>query len=284
MSQQFDIDSLLEEVVTLPSLPGTIAHLVSLVDDPECSLAAVAKAISTDPALAMKTLRLVNSAYYGMRQQIATIEHAVVLLGMKVVKNLAFTATVFDVMKDSDDLFLRHNVTCGVAMRAIVEAKGENVLVESSDEVFIYGLLHDIGKIVIQQFMPGEYAQIAALCQTRNIPWHQAENEVIGVDHAELGARLAQTWKLPDQLVHAIAGHHDIEKCEAPEAKGVAAMLSVADYVCAACGIVPNAGNVVLVSDDAWAASGLTGPDMPAILQAFFDSMPMVEELMQVTM
>ena len=99
MKKPCDIDTLLDEVVTLPSLPSSVAHIMRLVSDPQCPLSAVAQAISSDPPLAMKTLRLVNAAYYGLRQQVGTIEHAVVLLGIKVIKNLAFTATVFDIMK-----------------------------------------------------------------------------------------------------------------------------------------------------------------------------------------
>ena len=280
MSGTYDIDFILEDVVTLPSLPGTVARLMKLVNDPHCSLAAVAEAISADPALTMKTLRLVNSAYYGVRERISTIEHSVVLLGMKVIKNLIFTAAVFDIMKDSADAFLRHSVTCGVTMRVLVEAGPGSVPLEAAEEAFVCGLLHDIGKVVFEQYLPEEYERVAQAALARRIPWHQAEREVIGIDHAELGARLAREWNLPHQLADGIAGHHELSRCGSSEHKNLAAMLSAADYICCACAIVSHDDCVVRLSEDLWDASQLQPADIPSIMERFFEALPFVDELM----
>ena len=283
MSDPHDIDYLLEEVVTLPSLPRTVSHISQLVSDPECSLVDVAKAISADPSIALKTLRLVNSAFYGLRQEVATVEHAVVLLGMKVIKNLVFTATVFDSFKTSVDTLLRHSVSCGVAMRALVENSGR-ASTESAEEAFIYGLLHDIGMIIFDQFLPREFELVNTACEARGIPRFQAEREVIGVDHAMIGMRLAQKWKLPDNIVNVIAGHHDVSRCSDPDMKPMAAMLGVADYICTGCGLPSCEGAVVRVEEASWKASGLTGGDIPRILNAFFESYPSVEELVNLAL
>ena len=282
MSKTYDIDALLEEVVTLPSLPGTVAQLMKLVSDPQCSLSAVARAVAMDPGLAMKTLRLVNSAYYGVRQQIATIEHAVVLLGIRVIKNLAFTATVFDVMKGSPDAFLRHSVMCGLAMRVLAEPSSKESFVEAPEEALVYGLLHDVGKVILAQFLPEEHAQIAEISRTRNVRWHEAERQIIGVDHAELGARLAQQWKLPERLIEGIAGHHDLDQCTTPALKRTAAMLTVANYLCYACGVTSYEGCIGHVSDEAWAASQLTSAEVPLLLDRLFEELPLVGELIEV--
>jgi putative nucleotidyltransferase with HDIG domain len=276
-----DIDSLLEEVVTLPSLPDTVASIMRMVGDPKCSLAAVAKAISADPPLAMKTLRLVNTAYYGLRQKVTTIEHAVVLLGTKVIKNLAFTATVFDVMKGGVDEFFRHSVSCGMATRALIEACTSDSSAESSDEAFVFGLLHDIGKVIFEQFMPAEYAKVALLARERQIPWYKAELEVIGVDHAFLGARLAEKWKLPDHLIGGIAGHHVLEQCVQPELRQYAALVSIADFICAQCQIPAATAGRTVLGEDMWAQSGLTSAKIPAVMESFFEKLASADELMK---
>lgn len=280
MSKPRDISYLLEEVVTLPSLPRTVAHISQLVADPDCSLATVAKAISADPAIALKTLRLVNSAFYGLRQKVSTVEHAVVLLGMKVIKNLVFTATVFDTLKSSVDTLLRHSVSCGVAMRVLVEST-RGASVESAEEAFIYGLLHDVGMIIFEQFLPKEFEMISTACQVRGIPRFQAEREIIGVDHAVMGAKLAQKWKLPDNIVNVIAGHHDLEQCVDPAMKSVSATLSVADYICTACALSSIPNSVTLVSPEIWEASKISSHSMPRILDDFFNAFPSIDELVQ---
>ncbi len=278
-----DIDYLLDEVVTLPSLPRTVSHITELISDENCSLVMVAKAISADPAIALKTLRLVNSAFYGLRQEVSTVEHAVVLLGMKVIKNLVFTATVFDSFKSSVDTLLRHSVSCGVAMRVLVE-NSPHTTNESAEEAFIFGLLHDIGTIIFEQFLPKEYALVDAACVARGIPRYQAEREIIGVDHAMIGTRLAQKWRLPDTIINAIAGHHDLSQCPDETKKPVSAMLSIADYVCTACALPSHTNCVVQVEDEAWEACQLQGEDIPVILNAFFEAFPSINELVKLSL
>ncbi len=279
MTLQYDIDHFLDEVVTLPSLPETVVRVSQMVENPECRLKDVAGAISADPALAIKTLRLVNSAYYGLGQQVTTLEHAVVLLGIKVIKNLALTATVFETFKSGTGALLRHSIACGTAMRALAG----NGLVPSAkrvtpDEAFVHGLLHDIGKVVIEEFLPEEAAKIPGLMQTRRITWCQAEQMLLGVDHAQVGARLAAKWKLAPLLVQAIGGHHDLSRCSDDSGRLLAATVAVADYLCAACGLHAASG-ACHPQEDIWDVSGIRPEMVPSIVQGFLDSYPMVDEL-----
>ncbi|MCX5757986.1 MAG: HDOD domain-containing protein [Candidatus Hydrogenedentes bacterium] len=280
MKKPFDINTLLDDVITLPSLPGTVAHIMRLVSDPQCALSAVAQAISSDPPLAMKTLRLVNAAYYGLRQQVGTIEHAVVLLGIKVIKNLAFTATVFDIMKGSVETLFLHSVFCGAAMRAVIESGHPNAQVHTGEEAFVCGLLHDIGKVILDEFLPEECAKAAQLSRTEQIPSYSAEKQIIGVDHAEVGARLAQKWKLPDGISDGIACHHDLRRCKIPVHQQVGAMISIADFMCIRAGLGASENTVVAVSDDVWRIANVTSPEIPLILDKFFVALPTVRELM----
>ncbi len=277
----YDIDSLLEEVVTLPSMPDSLARITDLVANPNCVLGDVALAISGDPAIAIKTLRLVNSAYYGLGQEVSTVEHAVVLLGLKVIKNLALTATVFDTIKGSAELFLRHCVGCGVAMRVLAETSPLANIVGSADEAFVYGLLHDIGKVILLEYLPEEYAQVPQLVREKEIPWFQAERELIGTDHAELGARLALKWKLSKTVVNAIAGHHDLNLSDA-EFKPLAATLSVADYLCSASGLPSHPHPYFVIDEKTWTSAAVEQSSLAKMVNRFFESFSDINELVKV--
>ncbi|NIA14631.1 MAG: HDOD domain-containing protein [Nitrospiraceae bacterium] len=279
MDPRYDIDVLLDEVVTLPSLPGTVAEIMRLVNDPNCPLLSVAKVLAADPPLAMKTLRLVNTAFYGLQQKVSTIEHAVALLGLKVVENLVFTATVFDIMAGDVDVFFRHSVSCGLAMQVFAEIGGADMPVSSSAEASVHGLLHDIGKIFLKEFLPEEMALVKETSRTRGICWEKAEREIIGFDHGEIGARLAQKWKLPAHFVEGIRGHHDMARCEQAEYRPVAAMLGVADYVCCQCGITAEEGAVVHLDAAAWAEAHIEKAHLPTMMNLFFEKLPSVDEL-----
>lgn len=276
----YDIDALLDEVVTLPSLPSTVARITELVNNPDTPLSEVGKAIASDPALALKSLRLVNSAYYGLREKVSSVEHAVVLLGAKVIRNLVFTASVFQTLESAEEDFLRHCVACGVAMKNLCETPGvSRSAALTGGEAFIFGLLHDTGKLLFREFLPREYAEVAALSTDRRVPWVQAEKEVLGITHADLGARLARKWKLSDELADAIAGHHDVANCVVPGHRGAAALLGAADYICHACGLAEAGVVPPRLSDEAWALTGLDSVNVLSALEATFASYGSIEEL-----
>ncbi len=280
MGDSSKLDQLLEEVVTLPSLPSTVAHITQLLGDPEATLQDVGKAIATDTALALKTLRLVNSAYYGVRDKVNTVEHATVLLGMKVIKNLVFTAAVFDTLQFGEEDLLRHNVASGIAMKhllasGLVQADG----IESADEGFIFGLMHDVGKIVMQHFMKEDARAVMAACTERQLSATEAESEVIGVDHAEIGARLAQQWKLREDLVDAIGGHHDLGMCLDTANRKNAAILSVADYITYQAGMPAHENVQVKIDDGMWEETGLNAEAVAPVIEKVIESAADVDEL-----
>ncbi|MCC6696453.1 MAG: HDOD domain-containing protein [Candidatus Hydrogenedentes bacterium] len=280
MTGTYNIDTLLDGIVTLPSLPSTVNRVTHLVNAPDSSLSDVAKALQTDPALAIKTLRLVNSAYYGLANKIISVDHAVALLGMKVIKNLVFTATVFETFNKGTGALLRHSVSCGVVMRTIIPSvPGFDDM--DTEEAFVYGLLHDVGKIIFEQFLPKEVESAILLSRTRGIPVFEAERYVIGVDHAELGGHLAQRWGLSKELVAAISGHHNLAACTLEAARPLAATLAIADFICNACAIVSVPGATPYLPEEMWGTAGIPIASYPRILHAFFDSLGTVDELIE---
>jgi putative nucleotidyltransferase with HDIG domain len=280
MSPLRDIDTLLDEIVTLPSLPRIIDRVNKLLEDPDVSLTEVGQVISTDPSVSLKTLRLINSAYYALREKVTSVEHAVVMLGSKVVRNLVMTATVFDSMKGGAESYIRHSICCGILMEILARHHRQNLPI-AADEAFIFGLLHDVGKVIFGQFLPEECKEVNAIVATTKRPMFLVEREIIGADHAAIGSQLAHRWKLPDHLIQAIAGHHELFLCLEDSAQPLCANLTVADYICHACGISDIEGNIPVVDDETWRISGLKGSEMPKIMNEFFDALPNVDELMK---
>jgi putative nucleotidyltransferase with HDIG domain len=280
VSHQYSIDTLLDEVVTLPSLPTTVTRITELLNDPLSNLSDVANVIQTDPALALKTLRLVNSAYYGVGQRVDTVDHAVTMLGIKVIHNLAYTAAVFETFERGSGELLHHSVMTGIAMRSLIDHSSCRGMIDP-DEAFVFGLLHDVGKILINEFLSKEAEKATLMSHASKIPIYEAERAVIGVDHAELGSRLIEKWGLSPQLGAAIAGHHDLGACEDPGNRKLAAALGVADYICGVAGVPAAAHAVLRISDEHWPVAGITGRTVPAILDRFFASLGFVDELMR---
>ncbi|HOJ32933.1 MAG TPA: HDOD domain-containing protein [Candidatus Hydrogenedentes bacterium] len=281
MIQPHEIDLLLEEIVTLPSVPQTLARITQMMSKPDVSLAEVSKVVSTDPSIALKTLRLVNSALYGLRNKVVSVDHAVAMLGLDVIRNLVLTATVFDTFKRGSECLLTHSVACGVALRAVaIETNFVNP--SDIDGVFVFGLLHDVGKIIFHEFLPEETTKAEEVSRERQIPMFQAEREIIGCDHAEMGARLALTWQLPDELVHAVGYHHFPSSCKDEKARQRAAMLSIADVICWASGLASVPDVPVTVPAETWDLVGIRSRNIPSILDRFFNSMPEMRELLEI--
>ncbi len=274
------VDGLLEEIITLPSLPDVVQRVSQLLDDPNAALADIGRVVATDPGIALKTLRLVNSAYYGLRNKVTAVEVAVSLLGARVIKNLVLTATVFESFQKTTGLLLRHSVATGIAMGALASARRGTLTMEPS-EGFVFGLLHDVGKIILEEFLPNECKRAEALSESKGIPMWQAEREVFGTDHAEVGARLAIKWKLPDALAAAIGYHHSPSACVPPEYAEHAAMVAAADYMVIAAGLGAHAASVAQVSPETWELAGIAGPGVPPVFDAFLAGLPSLDELLQ---
>jgi putative nucleotidyltransferase with HDIG domain len=279
--QRYDIDTLLDGVVTLPTMPASLARITQLLNDPNSSLQDVGRAIATDPSISIKTLRLVNSVYYGLEQKVSTVEHAVALLGTKVIRNLVLSASAFNAMQEMSAGFVKHSVACGMAMRALAEHGHLRAHFNSPDEAFVFGLLHDIGKVVLYGFLPEECAAVAAIATERGIAWYEAEREVIGTDHAELGARLAQNWKLSHAIAQAIAGHHDLSRVE-PEFRSLAATLCVANYISTACGYPSSEGVGAEAQDEMWEVLGLDTAGLLHTMERVFALVPDMGELLAI--
>jgi putative nucleotidyltransferase with HDIG domain len=206
------IDSILGRVDDLPELPQVASKILQLINDPETSASDLAQVISTDQALTARVLRLCNSAYYGMSRKVTTVNEGVTILGFSAIKSLVLIATAYGTVSQSligygmkpGELWT-HSLSCAEHARQIAAKVGY----AEPDEAFTAGLLHDIGKIVLNQHALPEIYRANNLCMGQQIPVHEAETQVLGFSHAEIGAKLAERWNLPPVLCEAIGGHHE---------------------------------------------------------------------------
>lgn len=195
----------LRDIKNLPTLPGVITKLSKMAEDPETTAEQMGKVISMDHILAVKLLKLVNSAFYGFPQKISSLSSAIILLGVNVIKSLIISASIFDIMEKQDVELWEHSLGCAVISSVLAKRLG----VADPDEVSTAGLIHDIGKVAIKMELPKENELIDQLVFERQMSRREAELEVLGIEHAEVGGWLAKSWNLPKKLVEPVASHHD---------------------------------------------------------------------------
>ncbi len=167
--------------------------------------------IDKDPVITVKVLRVVNSAYYSLSKQITSIDHAVVFLGFNTIKNLALSIAAIGMLPatpeagfDGPQYLLHSLATAGIAKQL-----GQRVADADPHDCFIAGLLHDFGKVVVAQFMPLEFRKAREASLWHETSLGQALREVVGVDHAAIGAMLAEKWRFAPNLIATIGHQHE---------------------------------------------------------------------------
>jgi len=219
----------------LPTLPAVLPRLLSLIEDEKTSARHIADAISSDPALTSKILKVANSAYYGFSQEISSLERAIPLLGFNMVRSLALSIGIIDTLPSGkrSPYFSPKNLWIhGLAVATVMGELGKKFGADSKNEhYFVVGLLHDIGKIVFDLFFTELFQQALEKAHSKeNEALYTAERSVIGFDHGEVGSMLLTRWKFPDVISAPIAFHH---RSEFPEDlfAGDVAMLRIADVL-----------------------------------------------------
>lgn len=197
----------------MPSLPTTVAKILEITNDPRTSPADLNRVISLDPVLMGKVMKLINSAYYGLNQEITSLVRAIIMLGLNTVKNLALSTAVLGTLGKSSEFqalnmegFWRHSLCVGVTSKLI--AKKRKVDAKSHEEYFIAGLLHDIGKIPLNNKLSEDYIQAMSYSDQTNSPLYKAEKETMEMNHSEIGQVIVKLWKLDSAITDAIGWHH----------------------------------------------------------------------------
>ena len=231
-SKGSDIISRVKTIEGLPSFPSTHAEILKLAKSEDASSGDIADKLQLDPGLLATMFKLVNSSAYGFNKQVKDLSLAVTLLGLEEIANLVLAAQIFDKLGNYDggaglDLkeFWRHSVGTAFVARAV--ARKLNTEVESA---FLAGMMHDLGKIILDRYFGDFYKAVFEVLAVEPIPIIQAEREILGVTHAAVGGQLAEEWKFPKNYLNAIAYHHDVRT--APRYQRLVCLIHIADVLC----------------------------------------------------
>ena len=204
------IDAIALDAGELPTLPDVAMQVLKLAGDDDANTRELERVLQRDQGLAARVLRLSNSAHFGMRRTVSTLSHAVVLLGLRRLRSIVLVACTESLCRSrrssfKDRILWQHSVATGVAARVLAE----RVAPSSAEEAFVGGLLHDIGKMVLDGSRSVDYGSVVQRVYNQRERFIDVEQELFGFDHGDVGGLVAEKWGLTDSLREAIALHHD---------------------------------------------------------------------------
>lgn len=201
----------LDGIENLPTLPVMVQQIQKLINSPNSSMNQIGALISKDQAIAARVVRLVNSAFYGLGRKVSSIPQAIVVLGLNTVKNLVTGVSVIRMFETTDkasifnrDMFWLHSLGCAMGARLLAKNLGRN----EPEDFFLAGLLHDIGVLILDQFFHDEFLRVLTYADEKHIDYYTAEQMVLGLTHCDVGAIVAEKWKIPDFLIQTMKYHH----------------------------------------------------------------------------
>lgn len=190
-----------------PSVPEVVVTIIQITRSPNSSINELVGVIEQDPALTSRILSIANSGFYGAERKARTISEAVVLMGWNTIKMISLGSTILKVISERDLHLYSHSMrTAQIAKFFATEAKFYKV-----EEISVVGLLHDIGRIILQEYFNEDYLAAKQYAVDHAVPMYIAERELLGVDHAEIGGWTVDEWNLPDNIIESIARHHSYD-------------------------------------------------------------------------
>lgn len=218
-------------MVDIPTLPVVYQELFRKMQDPQVSVPQIAELINQDQALAAKVLHLVNSAFYGYKQEIKTIARAVVILGFQAVRSAALATGVFEYFKDEPSTgavdmakFWTHSVAVAAGCKTFAAARG----LKQQEEAFVVGLLHDVGKLIEKRHFAADFAELCQVATEQHLSWYDTESQLFQVNHATIAKAVFRGWNFPPSVVEAIHLHHTPESAQ--QHPQLTALVHVADF------------------------------------------------------
>jgi len=216
----------------LPTLPNVASRVMGMASDPQIAMRDLARVIAADSALTGKILKVANSPLYGVRRKIGSLQLAITLLGMREIMHLVTSISVFQAFPKTKDRtgfdvksYWRHSAACGLVTRALAKALGQDF----KGEAFTAGLLHDMGKLVLDQYFHNKFQNVFRLIATGSSAV-EAEEQIFIANHAQVGGWLAATWNLPKSLCDPIAWHHMPEYAISPH-ENLTYIVHIADII-----------------------------------------------------
>ena len=212
--KESNILKLLDLIEDLPTLPTVAMEVNKMLLNYDTTIKELSDTIEKDQAMVSKILKLVNSSFFGLRGKISTISHSIVVLGFNTIRNAVVSISIIDAFSVKEALdgfditdFWKHSLSVAVTSKYLAEKTG----IRSSDDCFVGGLLHDMGKIVLLQHFKDLFQKVWLAIEGNNLSFYEAEKTQIPIDHAQIGGYLARKWQLPAALVDAIQYHHSVK-------------------------------------------------------------------------
>lgn len=200
-------------ISSMPSLSTTATKVIETCNNPAVSPNDLKQVISLDPVLTGQVLKLINSAYYSLVNEVTSLTRAIIMLGINTIKNLVLSLSVMKNIKNEDtfqaftiDEFWAHSICVGVTAKLIATAT--NVPVLEREEFFLAGLLHDLGKIPLNICFPHDYFSTMNLVKKARLPLYDVEQKILGISHCVVGGMIAEKWALRGNLSDALNYHH----------------------------------------------------------------------------
>lgn len=200
----------------LPTLPGVAVKILEAVKSDELSLQELGGIISTDPVLSSEVLKLINSSFFSIPRKVTSVNHAVNLLGLNAVKNLALSFSLVKDFKNAANSRFDYDTFWKGSIIAAITSKylAKRIRPSFAEDAFFLGLLHNIGMLALNQGIPDQYDLVARERETNSGSWHEAENKVLGFDHAGFGHYLVRSWDMPESFSVPIRFHHAPEELD----------------------------------------------------------------------
>jgi putative nucleotidyltransferase with HDIG domain len=270
---KLDLEVVAQSIRDVPALPHVVTKVMALSQDPNASAHDVSRVLEQDQSMTARVLRLANSAFYGFPRRISSVTDATIYLGFKTLQSILMAASVSNLMNREmngyaleEGILWRHSQSVAFASRLLAKkAKFPYV-----DLAYTSGLLHDIGKIVLDSHLKGIYNDIVAEVEEKDLTFIEVEQALLGVDHAMVGARVAEQWNLPGELCEAIRLHHQPEQAEIN--KTLVCLVHLADVITLTMGIGLGVGGMRNhFSEEAMEVLGLTAYDLEETMSQLAD-------------
>ncbi|HOO64471.1 MAG TPA: HDOD domain-containing protein [Synergistaceae bacterium] len=271
----------LKRVKEIPSLPQFVIDTLKVLDNPESSAGDVAQKLSRDEGLVVRILRLANSAYYGFSRRITSVTEAIALLGFRAVKSIVLSASVYKFMEgsftgyalDRGQLWV-HSLGVAYVSKHLSQKFGAD-----PEEAYVAGILHDLGKIVLNDFVRFGYSIIVRLVEEGGVTFVDAERDVLGFDHAQVASMIIEQWNLPESYQYVARYHHEPDAFETKDRhlRKIVDVVHVANSICLMLGLGLGADGLQSnISPGALERLGIT--DFETLLSESVDLITQVEE------
>jgi HD-like signal output (HDOD) protein len=224
-------EKVLTSVVNLPVIPKVMFETIKLLDNKYTTAGELNKVISKDQALLTKILTIANSPLYGLQRKVTTIEYAILVLGYRELKNIISALSVAEAFRNKTDKYLNskefmlHSYLTGTACKKLASDIGFN----NSGEAFIAGFLHDIGISIIHRYLHSSFINITELVETKGMTFNEAELDVLGMSHEQVGYFLLDRWNFPKEISEPILNHHSPDATNSSTV--LSAVVNLADYI-----------------------------------------------------